>query len=219
MLLDDLAICRRLDDQHGMGISYLNLGEINHRRGTQSWPQALQYFRQARTVFQQFNNRYLETDLLVNMGALFQDMQQGHRALTCYRRGVSMIESLRARISAEEGRSSFFATVVKSYGALIKLYILQGNVVRAFEMVERAWARSFVELLASQPPDSSQRIAPSLLAQEQRLRQQLQQLYANDESDVEEINSIESAREQSHAPNATRSTANMSISHRTTTHT
>ncbi len=191
--LQDLEICQQLNDRHGAGISCLNLGEIYHQRGRDFWSQALRHYKKARAIFQEYDNRYLAIDVLTNLGDLYRDMEQPRRALDRYRQAVRLIESLRTSISAEEARSAFFATLVNTYASLVKLYIDLGDIPQAFNLVERARSRSFIELLANQPVRPPQHIPQSLLNQEQQLRHQLQQLYTAVEPMTEQVTALEAA--------------------------
>jgi tetratricopeptide (TPR) repeat protein len=57
--LQDLAICSSLNDDFGIGVSYLNLGEIYQKLGQSRWPQALESCQMALKITRQFNDRYL----------------------------------------------------------------------------------------------------------------------------------------------------------------
>lgn len=172
----DLAICQALDDQHGIGVSYLNLGEIYHHRSEVDRPQALLYYRQALHLLRQYQDPYLEADALQNLGALSQAMGDSTEALRRYKQAVTVIEDLRTRISAIEARTGFFATVVATYGRLVTLLIANGEPAAAFDMVERARSRTFIEMLSGQQLRTPQAPA-TLLAQEAALRQELRTLY------------------------------------------
>lgn len=174
----DLAICEQLNDQHGMGISYLNLGEVYQRRTGPDLPRALDAYHQALAIFRRYQNRYLEADLLTNLGSLYLALGEQPSAIDAYTQAIAVIERLRTNVSAADARANFFATMVQTYASLIQLYIAQPDAAAAFNLVERARARTFIELLAEQsiaPPIAA---PPTLIEQEQHLRQHLNELYA-----------------------------------------
>lgn len=183
----DLAICRQLDDQHGIGISSLNLGEIYQHSSQADWQQAQTYYTEALYLLRQYQDRHLEADALQNLGSLYQAMGDLGQALAHYRQAVTVIEDLRTRISATEARTGFFTTMVATYGRLVQLLIETGDLPAAFGMVERARARSFIELLAGQRLGASPQAPTALLAREQTLRDELRTLYQMPDNPAERI--------------------------------
>jgi CHAT domain-containing protein/tetratricopeptide (TPR) repeat protein len=145
----DLAICRSLDDRHGIGLSHVNLGEIYQKRGQDSWSEALRAYQQALAIIREFDNRYDETEALANLAFLHQEMQEYELALDYYSQAVALIETLRTGVSAEEARAGFFATVVDTYANMVLLCLETGDHERAFDTVERARSRAFLDLLAA----------------------------------------------------------------------
>jgi len=144
----DLAFCRALDDRHGIGLTYINLGEIYQKCG--SWPEAMTAYRQALSLTREFENRYYETETLANLGFLYQDMGNYKQALDHYQQAVQVIEQLRTVISSEESRAGFFATTVDTYANTVLLCLELGNHEMAFNIVEKARSRAFLDMLVAQ---------------------------------------------------------------------
>lgn len=189
----DLAICEQLGDQHGMGVSYLNLGEVYQRRPAPDWRLALHAYQQALAILRQYQNRYLEADVLTNLGSLYQIMGEPDQALTHYHQAVAVIEDLRTRISAAEARTGFFTTMVETYSRLVSLLIETGDISAAFDMVERARSRTFIELLAGQAIRAPQQAPETLLMREAALRVELNTLYQSPDADPVAIATAEQA--------------------------
>lgn len=189
----DLAICEQLSDQHGMGVSYLNLGEVYQRRPAPDWRRALHAYQQALAILRQYQNRYLEADVLTNLGSLYQAMGEPEQALVYYMQAVAVIEDLRTRVSAAEARTGFFSTMVETYSRLVKLLIAMGDIAAAFDMVERARSRTFIELLAGQAIRAPQQAPEMLLVREATLRADLNTLYQSLEADPKAIATAEQA--------------------------
>jgi CHAT domain-containing protein/tetratricopeptide (TPR) repeat protein len=154
----DLAICRLLDDRHGLGVSYLNLAEIYQRQAQARWPEALTAYQQALSLMREFHDRYIETDVLANLGFLHQEMGEHTLALDYYRQAIDLIEDLRAGVSSEEARAGFFATVADTYANAVLLCLAMGRQDLAFNYVERARARAFLDVLAARSPELSRTI-------------------------------------------------------------
>jgi CHAT domain-containing protein/tetratricopeptide (TPR) repeat protein len=152
----DMAICQALDDRHGLGLSYGNLGEIYQEQG--DWPEALAAYQQALAIIREFDNRYDEAEALANLAFLYQEMGEVEQAFDHYDQAITLIETLRAGISAEAGRAGFFATVTDVYANMVLLCLAAGRESQAFNMVERARSRAFLDLLAAQSADLSRRV-------------------------------------------------------------
>lgn len=187
----DLAICQQLDDQHGIGISYLNLGEVYHHRSEADWPQALASYDDALRLLRQYQDRYLEADALQNLGSLYQAMGKPTQALAHYTQAVTVIEDLRTRISASEARTGFFTTMVETYSRLVNLLIETGDIPAAFDMVERARSRTFIELLGGQTIRTPQQAPDTLLTREAALRAELNTLYQTPDAESSRIGMTE----------------------------
>jgi CHAT domain-containing protein/tetratricopeptide (TPR) repeat protein len=167
--LQDLAICRSLDDQYGIGASYMNLGEVYQRRGRGSWPAALEMYEQALQVIRGFQDRLLETDVLANLASLHQEMGEYESALGYYAQSIAIIEELRSAVSSEAARAGFFATVADIYANVVLLCVQMDRAALAFDYVERARSRAFLDMLAAGSPDMPRTIeaAPMTLAEVQ----------------------------------------------------
>jgi len=149
----DLAICRALDDRLGMGLSYGNLGEIYQKRGRDTWPDALESYQKALGLTREFDDRYEETEALANLGFLHQEMGEYSQALDYYGQAIDLIEGLRAGITSEEARAGFFATISDTYANMVLLCLESGREEPAFNYVERARSRAFLDVLAARSPD------------------------------------------------------------------
>jgi len=149
----DLAICRTLDDRFGMGKSYGNLGEIYQKRGRDNWPDALEAYQKALSLIREFDDRYEETEALANLGFLYQEMGEYKLALDHYGQAIHLIEDLRAGITSEEARAGFFTTIVDTYANTVLLCLAAGREAQAFNYVERARSRAFLDVLAAGSPN------------------------------------------------------------------
>jgi CHAT domain-containing protein/tetratricopeptide (TPR) repeat protein len=145
-----LQFNQSLKDRSGVGIGYLNIGEIYHQQGPVTWPLALDQYRKALRSFRDSHSPDLEADVLSNMALLFQEMQQPQRALRYYRKAIELLEQLRIQDTTVQGRAGFFGTVVDTITHAALLCWDTGRVIQAFEYAERARARAFLDTLAIQ---------------------------------------------------------------------
>lgn len=145
----DLAICRQLDDWHGVGVSLLNSGEIHQKLGPAHWADARAAYEQALALFRRYENRALMADALADLGLLAAEMGQPEQALDHLLAALALVESLRAGISSESGRAGFFATIADIYAHAVLLALELEQPAVAFNLVERARARAFLDMLAA----------------------------------------------------------------------
>jgi len=155
----DLAICRSLDDRFGQGLSYGNLGEIYQKLGPGHWPHALESYGRALAIIREFDDPYEEIEVLANLGFLHQEMGEPQQALEYYQHALEAIETLRAQSSSDAARAGFLATVADVQANAILLYLQTGDLQRAFDTVERARARAFLDALAARSSELARRMA------------------------------------------------------------
>jgi CHAT domain-containing protein/tetratricopeptide (TPR) repeat protein len=155
----DLEICRSLDDRLGIGLCYGNLGEVYQKRGRENWPQALQAYQQALDLIREFDEPHQEIEVLANLGFLHQEMGQYEAAFEFYSQAIDLIEALRVGVSSEEARAGFFATVVGAFANTVLLCLELERPEQAFDYVERARSRAFLDVLTAGSPRLSQEIA------------------------------------------------------------
>lgn len=165
----DLAICRERGDRLGEALSYGNLGEIYQKRGKDTWPTALRTYHQALQIIRTFNDQYQELEVLANLGFLHEEMGDPSQALTYYGQAISLIETMRVGVTSESGRAGFLATMVETYARGVLLSISTGQLERAFNYVERARARAFLDMLDAGSEQVARKLAaaPISLAQVQ----------------------------------------------------
>jgi len=160
----DQDICRSLNDRFGIGLSYGNLGETYQKRGRDTWPQALAAYQRALTIIREFDDRYEEVEALANLGFLYQEMDEYTSALDYYGQAIELIEDLRAGVSSEAARAGFFATVADTYANTALLCLEIGDRQRAFELVERARSRAFLDALVARSPELAQKMEATVLS-------------------------------------------------------
>lgn len=144
-----IALSRALDNQYGLGAASHNLGEVLQRQGAPKWPEARQAYLQALEIYRESGDADGEIDVLANLGFLYQEMGDYAQASSCYGRAIHLIEALRAGVSTQEARAGFFATMVDTYANAVLLCLETGERERAFDLVERARSRAFLDTLAA----------------------------------------------------------------------
>jgi len=156
---------------HNIGAAYNSLGEAQ---------KALDKLNEALSIRRSIGARSEEAQTLL----LIARVEQKHNNLTLARQSIeqaiSIIESIRAHISGQGLRASFFASRQEFYESYIDLLMQmhKQNPASAFDAValavsERARARSLLELLEESRADIRQGVDSSLLERERSLQQLL----------------------------------------------
>src|SRR5262245_46167442 len=156
---------------HNIGEAYNALGEAQ---------KALDNFNEALTIRRAIGERSGEAQTLLGIAQVEQKRGNLTQARQSIEQAISIIESIRANISSQELRSSFFASRQEFYQSYIDVLMRmqRQNPDAAFdalalEVSERARARSLLELLTESHADIRQGVDDSLLERERSLRRLL----------------------------------------------
>lgn len=185
----DRVICEELNDRYGVGLSANNLGEIYQRLGQPAKAEAA--YQQALEIMQECNDQYEKADVLANLASLYHQQAKLTAASKVYDRSIQAIESIRLNISSQVARMGFFDTEAHIYGGKVLLSLELGKVREAFDNVERAKSRSFIELLANRSIRATRRVPADLVTEEQDLRTQLAKLYRASTASPDKIAALE----------------------------
>lgn len=154
-----------------------NIAEVEEMQG--HWVEAQAAYEEVLATYRQIAGDYEVAGALLNLGSVQERRGLTDAAVASYREAVMAVESLRARLKSEEARAGFLGTSLAAYERLIALSGSRpGGEQLAFEMVERAKARAFIELLADRPLRPPQAVPARLLRRERSLRAGLSHLYA-----------------------------------------
>jgi CHAT domain-containing protein/Tfp pilus assembly protein PilF len=173
-----LPIKRALGDRIGeanilnhIGVVYRSLGEIQR---------ALEKYNEALLIRRAVGDRYGEAETLLGIARAEQkqgNLTQAHQTIE---QAISIVESVRASISSQELRASFFASRQDLYESYIEVLMQmhKQNPAASFDALaltvsERARARSLLELLTESRIDVRQGVDSSLLERERSLQQLL----------------------------------------------
>ncbi len=129
------------------GDAWLNLGNAHAYAG--NLDSAVIAFRQAETRYRASGYKVQQCLCLGNIGVLLSRMQRAEEALDALRAGVAILEQLRGDLGSIDVRSSFVSNKFYMYEAVIEVLVGLGRVDEAFDYVERAKARSFLDLIGN----------------------------------------------------------------------
>lgn len=94
-------------------------------------------------------DKFDQVELFTELGRAYEALGQDGKAVRFYGEALAIIEAQRSTISAERQRISFAALKEDTYKRIISLLVKHERVGGAFEYVERAKARAFLDVLAS----------------------------------------------------------------------
>lgn len=94
--------------------------------------------------------RALAQACLNSLGNLALSRGDRRGAADYYRRAVRLIENLRSPLAAEEFRMAFLADKLAPFESLARINLVDGELAKAFEMLERGRARTLAETVAGE---------------------------------------------------------------------
>jgi tetratricopeptide (TPR) repeat protein len=173
-----LRLYVEVEDRRGQAYALNNIGQLYYQLGDVA--KALDYFARALTLSRATANRYGEISTLYNIALAERERGNLSKALSCIESSVSLIESLRVKITSSELRTSYFASTHQHYELFIDLLMQmhrlrpdEGFANAALNVSERARARSLLETLAEAKVDIRQKVDQPLLERERTLQQLL----------------------------------------------
>ncbi|MBI3649978.1 MAG: CHAT domain-containing protein [Acidobacteria bacterium] len=137
-------------------------------------------FQAALTINQQVNDQFGKVETLYYLARLYRDHAEAALAQHYIGEALRLSESLRDNLKGPEHRTSFFATVQKSFDLYIDLLMQQqgqneaaGFAQQALEWSERARARTLLESLLEANVDIRRGVDATLVQREGELKRQL----------------------------------------------
>jgi CHAT domain-containing protein/tetratricopeptide (TPR) repeat protein len=156
-----LALKMALSPDHGelsvvMDTSiYLGLLYQTQRR----WDNAFDIYDRSLELAAQLGNRHRINLIHYRRGNVFERQGRLDEAMAAYRAALEGIEKLRIDTQAEEIKIGLLGTVQQIYESTVRLCLARGQVAEAFEYVERARSRAFLDMLAAKTPELYDKLA------------------------------------------------------------
>jgi CHAT domain-containing protein/tetratricopeptide (TPR) repeat protein len=150
-----LSLSRLAKDPRAEATTLNNIGRLRAARGQKH--EAASDLKRALSLSQEISDRFTESVTLANIARLERDRGNLSGALHSIESAVRAMESLRSNVKSRDLRTSYFATIRRHYelhvDILMQLHKQQpehGYVKSAFEISERARARSLLDSLGGQ---------------------------------------------------------------------
>jgi CHAT domain-containing protein len=175
-----LALSREVLDRRGEAYIINSIGSLYEQSGSK--PQALEYYEKALPLMQAVADRRGEVTALFNVALAERELGRLAAARAHIEKSLDLIERMRTKVAGSSLRISYLETVYQHYEFYVDLLMRlhrqepsAGYEALALEANEYARARSLLESLAEARTDIRQGVDPGLLAEECRVRQQLNQ--------------------------------------------
>jgi len=163
-----LAIAREAGNPRGEAVALNLLGWAYVATGQPR--EAIERHRQALPLFRASGERMGEAATLYSLARASSRAGELPEARHAVEEGIAILESLRTHVNVQELRSSYLASKHEYYDLDIDVLMRQQQTEAAFEVAERARARSLLDLLSESGVDIRQGVDAALLERESKLR-------------------------------------------------
>jgi len=173
-----------LEDNGSIGMILNNLGIIHSNQG--NYTESTKYFQRAIDLALKIEGRKILWEAYLELAQVYMKQNKVKEAKEYFELSVSIIEDIRSNIKLEEIKASFLGTNkrMEAYHDLIhilfSLYKKEPSKnygVQAFDYVERAKARAFLDRLELSQVNISQYIDFKLQNQEKKLMKDISHIY------------------------------------------
>jgi len=180
-----LEIAESLKDEGEIATILLNMGTVYAKQGR--FEQAAEVFDKAIELAYQIDEKAVLWEAHAKAGLAFKEMNNYILALDHFNKSIDKIEDIRSKIHLEELKASYFGSEerIDSYYNLVDLlyhmsqeYPDQNHLKDAFETMEKAKARVFLDRLELSRIEFGRDVNPDLLDKEDELMEEISNINA-----------------------------------------
>src|ERR1044071_678118 len=197
-----LALMRKGKDRYRESYTLSDLAYLEERNGARQ--QALDRYNEALALSRAIGDRPGESQMLFNIARVLRDLGNLDQARSNTEEALAINDSLRTKVSGDEMRALYSATVHRLYDFYVDLLMRlsasrrdDSFVVKAFEASERGRARSLLEMLSEGRENIREGVDAALLKREQDLRRRIREStaqrfqLAEDETSTKKVAELE----------------------------
>lgn len=152
---------------HNIGFAYDTLGDTQ---------KAENYYTQSLQLTKSVGDRYGEAKTLYTLGHVRERLQDYKQALDFYLKSIEVGERLRSSATIEEIKSGLAGETASAYQHAALLLMREGQQAQAFELTERARARTLLDQVGNLRPEIYRGVPAQLISEEQRLSSEIDSL-------------------------------------------
>ncbi len=177
-------IAQAIEDKEAMSMILNNLGIVQFNIG--NIEESTSFFRQAINIAQEIRGGQVLWEAYFEIGNAYKKQNRLKEALQNYESSIAVIESIRSSINLEELKASYLGSDkrIDAYQNLIDLLANQSVLLndracsaKAFNYLERAKARAFLDSFEVSEVNISQGIDLKLANKEKEIMRQISQSY------------------------------------------
>lgn len=169
---DSLAVSESLGIKHPMGGTYKDIATIHYYR--KEMDAAQQAVSKSIEIATGVGDRDSLSDAFHIQGLILRDLGKTEEALASFRRGIDVIESVRAGLELPEEKAGFLEGRREAYEDMIALLMKEQKIPEAFNYAQKSKARAFLDMLAEMRIDPNTNLQPELLQRREKLVTDLQ---------------------------------------------
>lgn len=113
---------------------------------------AIKLFSLSLNSYEKHSDKYYLTHIYQSLAKAHRLLGNKKLALNNLAKGIVEFEKQRKNISEESQRTSFFEESQSIYEQMVEMQIVEGNIKEAFDYLEKARARSLLELISTSSP-------------------------------------------------------------------
>jgi CHAT domain-containing protein len=173
-----LAMVSAREEPYEAAYTFNYIARLHERKGDRQ--KALEYYGEALKLNREVQDPYGHAMILVSLARIHKQLNQLETARTYIEEALKISETSRAKVASQDLRASYFASVREQFELYTELLMMlheklpsRGFDVVAFEVSERARARSLLETLSESNIDIRQGVDEALLKSERELLQQI----------------------------------------------
>lgn len=175
VLQEALPISRKVADPALEGMTLNNLGFVSGHLGNTT--KELQLYQETLKIARELGNPWMETLTLSNLGLSYEKQGNKTAALDSYEEAIALFESVQGSINIEQLKATFAGRQIDVYKQFIGLLWDEGKFEEAFNYVERARARAFLDQLESGRVNFRSGAAANLIGRERKLKDRIAALH------------------------------------------
>lgn len=156
-----LQLAKEIADLRAQFWAFNILGKVEMKE--RDFSAALKNFNQALSIALKTQAQDLIWRAYWRLGSAYENLGETAQALKHYTAAVDSIESQRAKLTIESLKLSFLEEKLEAYHALIQLLLKSRRIEEAFNYLERAKARSLLDVLSTKGSSVISGISPDLL--------------------------------------------------------
>jgi tetratricopeptide (TPR) repeat protein/CHAT domain-containing protein len=181
-----LELAQETNDIESQGMVLNNIGIVHHNQG--NYEDSSEYFQKAIDLAMGIKHGKILWEAFYEMGKNYTKQGDYYKALERYKASITVIEDIRSNIVLEELKASFFGTDKRLgvYHNLINLLVFlnendpqKGYNREAFNYLERAKARSFLDRLERSRIDIKTGLDVQLQNREKELMKNISNIYTH----------------------------------------